>query len=1019
VSWFVVPRPQPDAAVRLYCLPYAGGSASAYRRWPAALGPDIEVAAVQLPGRESRIVEDPNYDVADIAAAIQAHADRPYALYGHSLGGRHAFEIVRELRRAGAALPVTLYVGGTRAPHVRASGPFDNLSTLDDDELVRRVVAGGGLSEEIIAEPELVELLLPMMRADFRALDEYVFVDGDPLPVPVVAFAARADSAVSLPHVQAWARHAGAGLTVHEIDGDHFFLNDFRPDGTSPVTDLLARDLLARSHGGRTVESHHVPLGDTGWSVWRDALLRSAGFPADGLTALSAPAAAASADALLRGKPHTFDTDFAAAVAATGARVVAAAGDPLLREAITWQNTNILLALDGLLAGGQDTPRNVRRRERERAVVKYWQRYCGKNETVGFFGPSCWVTMDGDLDTAAETTPGPGLTRRRWVVFEAWAVHAYAETISADLAVRRWWPPLLAPHLTLDGRQVRRPGRPPLTLTAAEAALLVACDGKQSAAAVVADPAVGLRREDDGYTLLANLVERELVVWDAGLPNTSAAEAVLRRRIAAIGDDDARAAAGAGLDRLCAARDAVAAAAGDPHALRAALSTLDAVFTELTGAQPRRRSGQTYAGRTLCYEDTARDLDVTFGRPLLDAIAAPLDLLLRAARWLSGELATAYDTALRELYTELRADAGDGPVLLSDLWFLAQGLFWGTGGDRPVDTVADEFARRWADLFDLANATGPIETTAAALAARVDAAFPPRRPTWSQARLHSPDLQICAAGPEALARGEFTVVLGELHTAWASFDCDVFIPAHPDPERLRAALAEDLGPRRVRPLFPTDWPRRTSRVADGLAGPTDVRLAFAPAPAAGHERVIATTALEVSEVDGELVAADAAGTRWPLVEVFSQLIAIHAVDAFKLTSPAAHTPRITVDRLVVGRETWRTTAGATGLATAKGERDHYLALRRWRLELGLPDQVFVKLGTETKPCYADLTSPQYANLLATMVRAAISAGGPDVPMVVSELLPGPEEAWVPDAAGRRYVSELRLHIVDSAEAGTR
>lgn len=261
MNWFAVPRPRPDAAVRLYCLPYAGGSASAYRQWPVALGRDIEVAAVQLPGRESRIVEDPDYDVADIAAAIQAHADRPYALYGHSLGGRHAFEIVRELRRAGAALPVTLYVGGTRAPHVRASGPFDQLSTLDDDELVRRVVAGGGLSEEIIAEPELVELLLPMMRADFRALDEYVFVDDDPLPMPVVAFAARADSAVALPHVQAWARHAGAGLTVHEIDGDHFFLNDFRPDGTSPVTDLLAQDLLAKVHKGPTVDGRHVPLG--------------------------------------------------------------------------------------------------------------------------------------------------------------------------------------------------------------------------------------------------------------------------------------------------------------------------------------------------------------------------------------------------------------------------------------------------------------------------------------------------------------------------------------------------------------------------------------------------------------------------------------------------------------------------------------------------------------------------------------------------------------------------------------
>jgi surfactin synthase thioesterase subunit len=1011
VNWFVVPRPRADAAAQLFCLPYAGAGASAFRRWPAAVGPDVEVLAVQPPGRESRIAEPPGFSAAALADAILSRADRPYALYGHSLGGRHAFDVLRHLHATGGRLPVKLYVGGSRAPHLHTNGPFDGLSTVDDDELLRRVVAGGGLSDEVLAEPELVELLLPIMRADFAELDRYEFVPGPPLPVPVVAFAGRADRAVSLAEVQAWAEHAGAGLTVHEVDGGHFFLHD----EASRVTDLVAADLVASVRSGQT-GGHRVPLGDTGWSVWRDALLRSAGFAADGLTALSAPAAAASADAVLRGDTSTFETDFAAAVADNAARLLEIAADPRVREAVTWQNPNALHALDGLVAAGPDAPRNVRRRDREKAVLKYWQRYCGKNETVGFFGPSCWVTVDDAEPAPARITTGPGLIRRRWVVFEAWALQAYADAISADPAVRRWWPPMLAPHLTRDGRQVHRPGRPPVTLSAAEAALVALCDGKQPAAEVVANPAAGMRRAADGYTVLENLAERELLTWDAALPNTSAAESVLRQRIAAIRDDEPRHAASAGLDRLCAARDAVAASAGDPAALRTALSQLDDVFTELTGDTPRRRAGQAYAGRTLCYHDTARDLDVTFGRPLLDALAGPLDLLLRAARWLSEELAAAYSAALRDLHAELSSD--DGPVRLSDLWYLAQGLFWGTEGSRPVDVVAEEFAGRWADVFDLANADGPIETTAAALTAKVDLAFPARPSTWSAGRLHSPDLQLCAAGPDALARGEFLVVLGELHTAWASFDCDVFTPAHQDVERLRAALAEDLGAGRVRPLYPADWPRRTSRVAESLTGPTDVRLAFAAAPGAALEQVVATTALDVSTVDDVLVATDQNGRRWPLVEIFSQLIAVHAVDAFKLTSPAPRTPRITVDRLVVSRETWRTTAGATGLATAKGERERYLAVRDWRRRLGLPDAVFVKLGTETKPYYADLTSPLYASLLCSTVRAAVAEGGADVPVVVSELLPSPDQAWVPDADGRRYVSELRLHIVESAVEST-
>jgi surfactin synthase thioesterase subunit len=245
VNWFVVTRPQPEAAARLFCLPYAGAGASAYRRWPGAVGPGIEVHAVQLPGRENRIAEDPAFDLADLADAIVAGADRPYALYGHSLGGRHAFELVRHLHRTGATLPVKLYVGGCRAPHIRTDGYFDGLSTLDDDELLRRVVGGGGLSDEVLAEPELVELLLPVLRADFTMLDEYVFAPGEPLPVPVVAYAGRRDTAVTLADIHAWAPHAGAGLTVHEIDGDHFFLHD----DAGQVTELVAKDLLSSLPG--------------------------------------------------------------------------------------------------------------------------------------------------------------------------------------------------------------------------------------------------------------------------------------------------------------------------------------------------------------------------------------------------------------------------------------------------------------------------------------------------------------------------------------------------------------------------------------------------------------------------------------------------------------------------------------------------------------------------------------------------------------------------------------------------
>ncbi|HET8640551.1 MAG TPA: lantibiotic dehydratase, partial [Pseudonocardiaceae bacterium] len=383
------------------------------------------------------------------------------------------------------------------------------------------------------------------------------------------------------------------------------------------------------------MSAHRLPLGGTGWWVWRDVLVRSAGFPADGLFRFAAPEAASAADDLLAGdgEPEHFEKVFAAAVAESAEQANRLAADPLLREAVTWQNHGVLTALDGLAAdaGRGGSRRNVRRRDREKALLRYWQRYCGKNETIGFFGPVLWAALD-DGDVLLSAVPGPGLVRARRVWFESWALRALGDRLAADPAIRQWFPPALQPHLTLDGRQVLRPVRPPLPVSAVEAAALAACDGvrpaRQVVEALVAGPGLGLRTAGDGYLLLDRLVERELITWDAGLPDGQDAEAVLRRRLAAIGDPDARRPATGSLDLLVAARDAVAAAAGNPEALRAALAALDAGFTGLTGRPASRAAGRAYAGRTVCYEDATRDLDVTLGTRLLDGLAEPLAVLL-------------------------------------------------------------------------------------------------------------------------------------------------------------------------------------------------------------------------------------------------------------------------------------------------------------------------------------------------------------------------------------------------------
>ncbi|MEV1329757.1 lantibiotic dehydratase [Micromonospora costi] len=759
--------------------------------------------------------------------------------------------------------------------------------------------------------------------------------------------------------------------------------------------------------------SHRIPLGDTGWWVWRDVVLRTAGFPAAGLEAFAAPEAAAAADALLdgEGSPDVFDKAFRAAQLEASTRADAIAADPLLREAVTWQNPDMLVALDGLLRT-DPAARNWRRRSRESTLLRYWQRYCGKAETIGFFGPVCWGRLDPD-DPATRLRPGPGLVARREVHFEAWALMAYADRLADDPAVRRWWAPALPPHLSVSGRHVHRPPHPPVEVSAAEARLLAYCDGRTPAATVVAraraDADSGLRSEADGFLLLDRLVERALLTWDATLPISPRAEQVLRDRLAAIGDPALRAAVTGDVDRLCAARDAVAAAAGDADRLGAALAALNAEFTAVTGRPATRQAGQMYAGRTVVYEETARDLDVTVGSAVLDALAPPLAIVLQAARWLTAETGAAMRRLLDDLYAEL---AGDGPVRLADVWPLAQGLL--LAPDGPLAATSARFTARWAELFGL-DAVAPdqpeLRLRSVDLAGRAATVFAAAGPGWPSARIHSPDVQISAPDVAAVNRGEFLLVLGELHPAYLPFDSAVLTPFHPDPVALRAAFDADLGPARARVVYPEGFPRVTTRTTYATTGPADRQIGLDTARGADVDRLVPSAAVRVEPDGDDLVAVLPDGSRWPLVEIFGQLLGPLLLDSFKLVAPAPHTPRITIDRLVVARRTWRTTVGASGLAGVAGDAERFLAVRRWRRRLGLPERVFVKVGTEVKPCYVDLTAPLYAQSLCAMVDAAARSGA-DVSVVVSELLPAPHDSWVTDAQGRGHVSEVRLQITD-------
>lgn len=760
-----------------------------------------------------------------------------------------------------------------------------------------------------------------------------------------------------------------------------------------------------------------VPLGDTGWRVWRSAVLRGPGFPASGLDALAAPDCAKLADAYLAGEVDrpTLTEGFESDVRAVSRRLCEIAGDPLFREAVAWQSLSSLRALDGLDRSGPDGPRNSKLRQREIVITRYWQRYCGKNDTIGFFGPGCWVWFDQD-GPAVRARPGPRLVRERVVDLEWRALAEFADLLAADARFRPWLPVIRRPHLALDGETLLRAGSAPEPLGAAAAALLAAADGTRSATEVVAKvvTAGGLRKEADGFLLLDRLAAQGLVRWGFDPPLSIAAEDQLRKSLGGIGDPDLRAEASEAFERLTGARDELAAAAGDPDAVAAAMRRLEETFVAITGGQAQHRPGATYAGRGVAYEEALRDLDLTFGEPVLSTVAPALAPLLRAARWLTVALAGAYETTLRELYDEAVAATGSQRVPLGELWVLAVGVML---GDGPGARVLEEFVRRWSTLLgldELAPGVRSVHVDSARLTSAVDEVFAADAPGWPGGRLHSPDLHLCASDVDALARGEFTAVLGELHVAWLTCAGGYLTRFHPSPESLRAALHRDVGDRIVL-LYAPDVQGVTARLTDTLVGPSDTLLGYSPAPTPTLDGVLPLAALTASLVDDRLVAAAPDGRTWPLLELVGPFLSELSVDAFKLAGAGAYTPRVSVDNLVVHRETWRTSIGATGLgAQPRSELDRYLAVRRWRAELDLPERVFIRVGTEIKPCYVDFTSPAYVAAFLAMIRSGYTAGGADTRLTISELLPTPEQAWLPDSAGNRYFSELRITVVDPA-----
>lgn len=794
---------------------------------------------------------------------------------------------------------------------------------------------------------------------------------------------------------------------------------------------------------------HLVPLsGD--WALWRTVCLRPACLPVSRLTTLGDARLAAAADAAnaaadqagadQAGADAAYLAEFPAAVRRMSAALYEAARLPILREAVAWQNRHALVTgVDQLARQGPVPQRRAsRHRQHEALVASYLQRYGAKTETIGFFGPVSWSRIvDGGellpaLASGAPAGPGGGGRRgeprsstvqlaARASYLEGWAVRAVmARHVGA---LRPWLVPRRMPFTGLDGNRLLLPLAPPVPLSPAEAAVLAACDGASDATAVAQSVLAEGRARDTAevFAILDKLAASRRLAWQAdAAPQDLWPERRIGALLTRVTDAAVRVPAQAALAELGAARDRLAAGAGDAEKVTAAMEHLELTFSWLAETAPTRRAGAAYAGRTIAYEECLRARTVLLGADVLDGAREALALILDSARWFTAVAAARYARHFDRVYTERAAALGSPEVPFADFWLLCGDVLFGT---PPVllHGAIRALGRRWSAILGMSQATerpAPwrIRVRAATLRDQALAAFPVLPRPWPTAVHHSPDL-LLARLPGAA--GRYRWVLGELHVGIVTTRYASWLEFHPNPDEFRMAMRHDLGGPAVFLAETGEENGVPARLSNAAALPGDRRLVFGhdscgyPAgtavPVGDCVLTMSAAGLQVRCRDGSFQA--------PLLDVLGDLLGAGMTNAFLPLPPGPHSPRVTIDDLVVSRESWRLPASEPGFAATADEAVRYRQARAWAARHRLPRHVFWRVSTERKPVYADLTSLACIDLLSRGLRRAAARDGQAATVRITEMLPTPGQAWLTSEGGGRVLAEWRLVAADQNSCG--
>lgn len=659
--------------------------------------------------------------------------------------------------------------------------------------------------------------------------------------------------------------------------------------------------------------------------------------------------------------------------------------DPKFRRALLLQNRSALKGgLEAWRRGGDE--RTARRAQL--AIATYLFRYTTKNDTVGFFGPVGWGRFTDD-GAALTQHAGPALVEHVSVHLEPWAVAALADALTEKMG--KSLVPAVSPRILVQGDEVHGiaarslRGTRPLPDSWKVIFQRLAAPHPPTLEALCADPLTEKAVEA--------MVEQN--VLDVRLPVT----AHLKPHARLTGPE---------ADALEQARAAVEAAFDDEPALDAALGALDAQFGQLTGAATTRNPGQTYGSRTLTYANCRRGHQLQLGADIAHLLAQPLTLLLQSARWFTWEAARAFLGELDTLHRDLSARLQTDDVPMVDVYTRLVALF----EQQPPAFLARTrraLESKWAQVLQLDGGVSrqALEQTDA-FAWQVARTFAAPHPGLPLACHHSPDVLLFEAN------GQWQAVIGETHAGVNTLGVLQAVDMHPAPDELRRLFRRDAPGPCVSELQHDDY---SLCAHDSLLDATDFHLDTGSRysswlPPERTLRLCDFTLSRVRDPGPELAffrcTHRPTGRVWDVLQLLEKMLRLNLTTEFHLPALSPHSPRVTLGRVVLARESWTLErADVLPLFDAHG-LDRLRAAFALRHRRQLPRWVFAKIPSEHKPLCVDLQSPVSLDVFCKMAHDAAT-------LRLSEMLPLPQDAWLLDAEGRRYVSELRVVAVDPSQ----